>query len=287
MISDLYKTKRPLFSIEVFPPKRDDDVQTLYQTLDALRDLSPDFISVTYGAGGSTSKKTLAIASYIQNTCHIKALTHLTCVAMEESLLKSTLEEIKNQGLHNILALRGDKPWDMSDEDFVNRTYKHASDIIPLIKSMSPVCVAAACYPEKHTEAPSMESDLNNLKEKVDSGVDFLITQLFFDNSRFYQFMEQLHRKGIILPVSAGIMPITSLKQMETITNLSGAEIPRKLSAIINKYQKAPEDFKKASLDYATEQIRDLISNDVDGIHLYTMNKADVSKTIFGHCRPS
>jgi methylenetetrahydrofolate reductase (NADPH) len=281
MIIDLYKQKRSLFSVEVFPPKRDDDIQSLYDTLNDIKEFSPDFISVTYGAGGSTSKKTLAIASYIQNICHIEALTHLTCVAMEEMLLQSTLNEINSQGLHNILALRGDKPLDMSEDTYINRSYKHASDIIPIIKSTPSICVAAACYPEKHIEALSVEEDLVHLKEKVNCGVDFLITQLFFDNSRFYQFLENLHRKDITQPVSAGIMPITSLKQMENTIKLSGAAIPKKLSDIISRYQNNPVDLKKAGLDYAIEQISDLLSSKVDGIHLYTMNKSDTCKTIF------
>lgn len=285
MINQIYQDNKTVFSLEVFPPKRDNDLSFLYPTLDGLKELNPDFISVTYGAGGSTSKKTVAIASYIQNQCGIEALAHLTCATLTKPLLIELLEELRTNQIHNILALRGDRPLDMSDEAFLNKTFTYASDMIAQIKDFAPFCVAGACYPEKHTEAATLKDDLEHLSYKVSQGADFLITQLFFDNDVFYQFEEQVRKMGITVPISAGIMPITSAKQIETTISLSGAKIPAKLSAILDKYGSCPDDMKKAGLDYATSQILDLLDHQVNGIHLYTMNKLDTSQIIFKNCK--
>lgn len=281
MIHDIFKKDKVVFSCEVFPPKRDDDIYGIYKTLDEIKHYNPDFISVTYGAGGSTSKKTAAIAAYIQNICEVEALAHLTCVAMNETSLIEMIDELKEKGIHNILALRGDQPKDMDDATFASRTFKHASDIIPLIHNHSNVCVAAACYPEVHPESQTMEEDLLHLKQKVETGVNFLITQMFFDNEKFLTFREQARKQGITVPISAGIMPITAASQIGTSVKLSGSSVPAKLSNLFAKYGEHPADMKKAGLDYAIEQINGLIKEGVDGIHLYTMNKADVTKTIF------
>ena len=190
MIKDIYQPGKTVFSFEVFPPKRNDDIYDIYKTLDQLKTLNPDFISVTYGAGGSNSKKTATIASYIQNICEIEAIAHLTAVAMNSEFLIDFLDKLQQKGVCNVLALRGDRPRDMSDEDYNNRTFLHASDIIQIIHEHSNLCVAAACYPEIHPESETRESDLHYLKEKVDSGVNFLITQMFFDNERYYEFRE-------------------------------------------------------------------------------------------------
>lgn len=274
MIKDIYQPGKTVFSFEVFPPKRNDDIYDIYKTLDQLKTLNPDFISVTYGAGGSNSKKTATIASYIQNICEIEAIAHLTAVAMNSEFLIDFLDKLRQKGVCNVLALRGDRPRDMSDEDYNNRTFLHASDIIQIIHEHSDLCVAAACYPEIHPESETRESDLHYLKEKVDSGVNFLITQMFFDNERFYEFRELARKSGINVPISTGIMPITSAKQLGTSVSLSGTSVPTKLSSMVAKYADNPNDLRKAGIEYAVEQINDLIENDVDGIHIYTMNKA-------------
>ena len=274
MIKDIYQPGKTVFSFEVFPPKRNDDIYDIYKTLDQLKTLNPDFISVTYGAGGSNSKKTATIASYIQNICEIEAIAHLTAVAMNSEFLIDFLDKLRQKGVCNVLALRGDRPRDMSDEDYNNRTFLHASDIIQIIHEHSDLCVAAACYPEIHPESKTRESDLHYLKEKVDSGVNFLITQMFFDNERFYEFRELARKSGINVPISTGIMPITSAKQLGTSVSLSGTSVPTKLSSMVAKYADNAVDLRKAGIEYAVEQINDLIENDVDGIHIYTMNKA-------------
>ena len=274
MIKDIYSKGKTVFSFEVFPPKKNEEIYDLYKTLDTLTTLHPDFISVTYGAGGSNSKKTAAIAAYIKNICEIEPIAHMTAVAMDEAFLKQLLNELQEKGIHNVLALRGDRPRDMSDEDYENRHFRYAEDIIKIIKQQSDICVAAACYPEMHPESLSRETDLQYLKQKIDCGVNFLITQMFFDNEQFYRFREEAHKQGICIPISAGIMPVTSARQLGTSVSLSGTSVPQALSNLVAKYADNPADLRKAGIDYAINQINDLIDNDIDGIHIYTMNKA-------------
>lgn len=280
MIKNIYRQGRTIFSFEVFPPKKEEEFNDIYNTLNKLKTLNPDFISVTYGAGGSNSKKTAAIASYIKNSCDIEPIAHLTAVAMDEAFLTDFINELKEKGVSNVLALRGDRPRDMSDEACANRRFLHAEDIIRIIRLESDICIAGACYPEIHPESESRESDLYYLKQKVDTGVDFLITQMFFNNHKFYKFRELAEKKGIHVPISAGIMPITSAKQLGTSVTLSGTSVPGELSSLVAKYADAPEDLRKAGIEYAVKQIEDLIANNVDGIHIYTMNKADTAKEI-------
>lgn len=286
MIKDIYKTGRTIFSFEVFPPKKEEEFNDIYNTLNLLKTLNPDFISVTYGAGGSNSKKTAAIASYIKNSCDIEPIAHLTAVAMDEAFLKDFIKDLKKKGVSNILALRGDRPKDMSDAAYANRRFLHAEDIIRIIHRESDSCIAAACYPEIHPESESRESDLYYLKQKVDSGVDFLITQMFFDNHKFYEFRNLSEKKGIHVPISAGIMPITSAKQLGTSVTLSGTSVPGELRSLVAKYADTPADLRKAGIEYAAKQITDLIDNNVDGIHIYTMNKADTAKEIMRQLHP-
>ena len=269
------------FSCEVFPPKRNDDIYEIYKTLDSIKLLKPDFISVTYGAGGSNSKKTAQIAAYIQNICEVEALAHLTAVGMDENGLKSILFELKKKGVKNVLALRGDRPKTMTEEEYENRYYKYASDLIPEIKSNGEMFVAGACYPEIHPESSSAEEDLKHLKEKVDLGLDCLITQMFFDNDTFYRFIERIRKAGITVPVHAGIMPITRANQLGTSVSLSGSSVPTALSLLIAKYSENAEDMKKAGIEYAVNQINDLKAHGAEGVHIYTMNKADVTMEIY------
>ena len=284
MIRNLLDQKETL-SFEVFPPKKDGEFEAAYEVLNALARLNPDFISVTYGAGGSRSRKTVEIASYIQNTLQIDALAHITCVGSREEDLLQVCEELKQHGVDHVLALRGDRPKDMSDEQFASRDFTHASDMICFLKEHSHLHIAGACYPEKHYECFSMESDLQYLKYKQEAGAEFLITQLFFDNDAFYAFREKAGKKGINLPICAGIMPITAAKQLGTTISLSGSSVPKALADLIAAYGDRPEDMRKAGIDYAIRQIKDLQQNHVDGIHIYTMNKPETAAQIVSAIR--
>lgn len=268
------------YSFEVFPPKKDDEFDKAYEVLDALGKLSPDFISVTYGAGGSRSKKTVEMASYIQNSLHIDALAHMTCVGCKKEDLLKVCEELTKNNVNHILALRGDRPKDMTDEQFNERDFAYASDMISFLREHTDFQLAGACYPEKHFESFSMESDLNNLKLKQDSGASFFITQMFFDNDAFYSFREKLDKKGITIPIHAGIMPITSAKQLGTTVSLSGSSIPKPLADLFARYSDSPEDMRKAGIDYAIRQIKDLKANGVTDVHMYTMNKPKTAAEI-------
>ncbi len=279
MISDILEEKDLICSLEVFPPKKTDDVHIVYQAIDEMKSVEPDFISVTYGAGGGTSKETLSIASYIHNECHIESLAHLTCAALTEDGLCAYISRMKEYGLTNILALRGDKPRDMSKEEFDNRYYKHASDLVSSIDKS--FFIAGACYPEKHPDAATLDEDIANLKKKIGAGVSMLTSQLFFDNEKFYRFVDMADKAGIHIPILAGIMPITTQKQVTTMIELSNASIPSALTERINKYRNDPEDLKKAGIEYAIMQKRDLIRHGVKGIHLYAMNKPWIAKEFF------
>lgn len=282
MIKDYFHKNRPVYSLEVFPPKKDTDITTIYDSLDQFKELHPNFISVTYGAGGTTSENTFAIASYIQNQCGIEALTHLTCAAIPDKLfLTNFLTNLYRNGIRNILGLRGDQPRDMSAEQFAARYYEHASDLIADIKSTFPFSVAGACYPEVHQEAASLEEDIAHLKIKVDKGVDFLITQLFYDNEAFFRFLDAVRNAGIEVPVLPGLMPITTIGQVKNIIALSGSAIPADLQHSIDKYKDSPADLKKAGLDYTKKQMEKLLAHGVDGIHLYSMNKVEIAKYIY------
>lgn len=279
MLQDMFEHRRTL-SFEVFPPKKDGDFESAFQVMDALGKLSPDFISVTYGAGGSRAGKTIEIASYIQNTLGIDTMAHMTCVGSRKDNLLQIAESLKEHKIHYVLALRGDRPKDMSDEQFNSRDFAHASDMMKFLKASTDLHIAGACYPEKHYESFSMESDLNNLKKKQDAGAEFLISQLFFDNDYYYSFLEKAERKGITIPICAGIMPITSTTQIGTTVTLSGSSIPKALSDLIATYGGNKEDMRKAGIDYAIRQIRDLQENGVNDIHIYAMNKPKTTREI-------
>lgn len=281
MIKDLFHNNRPVYSLEVFPPRKDTDVSVIYDALDQFKELHPNFISVTYGAGGTTSENTFAIASYIQNQCGIEALTHLTCAAIPDKLfLTNFLTNLYRNGIRNILGLRGDQPRGMSDEQFAARYYNHASDLIQDIKTSFPFSVAGACYPEIHQEASSLEEDIANLKIKVDTGVDFLITQLFYDNDTFFRFVDHARKAGITVPILPGLMPVTSAGQVKNIIELSGTKVPDSLMSQIETYKDSPEDLKKAGLEFTKKQMEQLLEHGVDGIHLYSMNKVEIAKFI-------
>ncbi len=281
-IRALYDGKKPVFSCEIYPPKKDADFTDINNKLMELKEIGPDFISVTYGAGGSNAGKALEIASYAKNTCGLEVLSHITSVGFDRKRLEDGLKSFRESSIDNVLALRGDRPKAMTDDEFNRRDFMHASDMASFIRREYPdFTVAGACYPEKHFEAPDLETDADNLKIKTDSGCSFLISQLFFDNDTFLRLLERMKKKGINVPVSAGIMPITSAKMLGSTVTLSGTSVPKSLSDIIAKYGEEPESMKEAGISYAIKQAENLLKEGVDGIHLYIMNKPRLAKQIF------
>ena len=279
MLQDMFEQKRTL-SFEVFPPKKEGEFRAAFDVLNALAKLEPDFISVTYGAGGSRSGKTVEIASYIQNTLEIDAVAHMTCVGSKKEDLLAVSGALTRNNVNYVLALRGDRPRDMSDEQYLSRDFAYASDMMQFLKEHPPLQLVGACYPEKHYECFSMESDLNHLLKKQEAGAEFFISQLFFDNDFYYSFLEKADKKGITVPVCAGIMPVTTAKQLGTTISLSGSSVPKPLSDLIARYGDSREDMRRAGIDYCIRQIRDLQENGVNNIHLYTMNKPKMAGEI-------
>ncbi|MBW7572992.1 methylenetetrahydrofolate reductase [NAD(P)H] [Caproiciproducens faecalis] len=276
-ISEILNSGKVTVSCELFPPKKDDDIDRVKEVVRGISALKPDFMSVTYGAGGGTSKNTTRIASEIQS-CGVTALAHLTCVSSTKEEVGQILSGLKEQNIENILALRGDIP---KDSVFPSGgQYRYASELVRQIREYGGFCIGAACYPEGHVECARREDDIGYLKEKVDSGCDFLTTQMFFDNNILYQFLYRILAKGIQIPVVAGIMPVTNSSQIKRICALSGTELPPRFKAIVDKFADKPAAMKQAGIAYATEQIIDLISNGVNAIHLYTMNKPDIAAKI-------
>lgn len=278
-IRDIFAQKKPVLSFEVFPPKKDSGLDNVISAVDELSKMPIDYMSVTYGAGGSNSKRTIEIADHIQTQYQIPALAHLTCVASAKSDIASTLHQLKDKRITNILALRGDVPQGMNPEDAV-KDYRYAYQLIEDIKSQGDFCVGAACYPEGHIECSRKMDDIDHLKRKVDCGCDFLTTQMFFDNQILYNFLYKTLAKGIHVPIVAGIMPVTNSSQIKRICQLSGTYLPERLGAMVEKFGDSPLAMKQAGIAYATEQIIDLIANGVKAIHLYTMNKPDIAETI-------
>lgn len=269
--------------MEIFPPKLDSPVETIFKTLDELKDINPDFISVTYGAGGKAKDRTVEIASKIKNEYHIESLAHLTCISSTKEQIRETFAEMRRNNIENILAMRGDIPED-PDFDFPNPLqYEHAADLISQVRAEGDFCIGAACYPEGHVDCGSKVQDIKYLREKVDKGADFLITQLFFDNELFYRFMEEIDLAGINVPVSAGILPVLNKNQIIRITKLAGCQLPPKFKRILDRYEDNPAALKEAGEAYAIEQIIDLMAWGIKGIHLYTMNKPDTAKRIIGN----
>ena len=278
-LAQLFGQGRTVFSCEVFPPKRDMPVDSIYTTLDGLQDIRPDFISVTFGAGGSqVNQTTHEIASIIQNRYHIPAMAHLTCVAAGRAEVDHLLAQLKGDGVENVLALRGDVNPDIPPKT----DFAHASDLVAYIHARGDFGVSAACYPEGHLESPDLVSDIRHLKEKVDAGAQHLVSQLFFDNEDFFRFLERARIAGINVPIEAGIMPVLSQNSIRRMVSMCGASMPRKLTRILAKYGDHPEALREAGIAYAIDQISDLIAGGVDGIHLYTMNNPDVARQIAG-----
>lgn len=277
--------KKSHLSFEVFPPKKDEEFENVYQILRDLGKLNPDYISCTYGAGGSRAGKTIEITSFIQKELHIDAIAHITCVGFTKEDLEQNCTALKAAGVGRVLALRGDRPQTMTDEQFNNREFYYAADLVRYLKEHTTLDISGACYPEKHFESPSLEEDLRHLKEKVDAGISSLISQMFFDNQYFYRFLDKARALNINVPIHAGIMPITTAKQLGTTVSLSGSSVPKELADIIATYGDDKEDMRKAGIDYAVRQIRDLQEHGVDGIHIYSMNKVKTTTEICGMIR--
>ena len=280
LISEQLKAKVQTTSFEVFPPKNDAAYAPVEAAVDRLSEFRPDFISVTYGAGGGTSVNTPKIASHIQNDLKIPALAHLTCASSTKAQIHEIVLDLKARGIQNILALRGDLPENYQPDD---DHYRYAGELVTAIREIGGFSVGAACYPEGHVESESAEADLRHLKEKVDCGADFLITQMFFDNSALYSFLYRALKIGIDVPVIAGIMPVINQKQIRRSCALSGTTLPSRFKAMIDKFYDNPEVLQQAGIAYATEQIIDLISNGVNGIHIYTMNRPEVAGAIMSN----
>ncbi len=278
-IKDMFNQKKAVVSFEIFPPNQNHSIDTIYETVHELAKFEPDFVSVTYGAGGTTRGKTVEIASLIKNKYKIESLAHLTGVGATKKEIDTIIEEYQKNNIENILSLRGDFPKDASEEFKKAGEFHYASDLTSYLKSKGDFSVAGAYYPETHFENNDL-MDLFNLKKKVDAGTDFLISQIFFDNEILYRFKEKTDKLGINIPFSAGILPVTNAKQIKRITSLCGCSIPPKFQRILDKYEDKPEALTEAGVAYAIEQIIDLISWGIDGIHLYTMNKVDTTKKI-------
>ena len=275
-ISEILNEDKVTVSLEVFPPKTSEKYEVTAAAAREIAALKPDFMSVTYGAGGGTGTFTAAIASGIQKQYGVPVLAHLTCVSSSRPFVREMVQRYRELGIENILALRGDLPKDGK----VSEDYVHAVDLIRDLKELGDFCIGGACYPEGHIECARRSDDIGFLKEKVDAGVDFLTTQLFFDNTVFYNFLYRIREQDIRVPVIAGIMPITNAVQLKRSVAMSGTEVPQRLRSLADHYGDHPEAMLEAGIIYATEQIIDLIANGIRHIHIYTMNKPDVSRKI-------
>ncbi len=279
-IDTLLDTGTRMLSFEVFPPKPDANVEPIQQAIDAIADMKSAFMSVTYGAGGGNSKNTVEIARGITQK-GVTSLAHLTCIGATKAEIHERLSELKAAGIANILALRGDRPKDMAEN--IHGDYPYADSLVREIRDFGGFCIGAACYPEGHVECHDRAQDLENLKRKVESGCDFLTTQMFFDNSVLYSFLYRLRDKGIQIPVLPGVMPVTNSRQIARSCELSGTSLPARFRMIVDKFGDNPAAMKQAGIAYATEQIIDLFANGIPAVHLYTMNKPDVAAAILSN----
>ena len=279
-IIDLLNEDKVTLSFEVFPPKTSSRYENVLKAAEKIASLNPNFMSVTYGAGGGTSAHTVALAKDIHEKYGVEVMAHLTCVSSTKEHVESMVEQFKENGIENIMALRGDIPSDGK----VGEDYQYACQLIKELKEKGDFCIGAACYPEGHVESPSIKEDIQHLKEKVEAGADFLTTQMFFDNNVFYNFLYKIKEAGINVPVVAGIMPITNAKQVGRAVQMSGTSIiPYHFKMMVDAFGDNPEIMKQAGIIYASEQIIDLIANGVKHIHVYTMNKPDIAEGIMNN----
>ncbi len=281
-ISDILQQNKPSISFEVFPPKQETGLSDVKQAAGAIAALNPSFMSVTYGAAGSSSKLTIEVAKDIRNLHGVTVMPHLTCVASTREHVEDMINRIQSEGIENIMALRGDIPKD----GVIANDYAHASDLITHIRAIAPdLCIGGACYPEGHIESEHKNKDIDFLKYKVDCGLDFLTTQMFFDNNIFYNFLYRIKDKGINVPVLPGIMPVTTAKQLSRSVQLSGTNVPERFKAIVDRFGDDPDSMRQAGIIYACEQIIDLIANGINHIHVYSMNKPEVAAAILDNLK--
>ncbi|MGI6041123.1 MAG: methylenetetrahydrofolate reductase [NAD(P)H] [Candidatus Alectryocaccobium sp.] len=280
-ISELLKQDKRRISFEVFPPKTSTSFDNVMSAAKQIAALKPAFVSITYGAGGGTSRYTLDIAKSIQDDMQVPALAHLTCVSSSRETIHERINDIKTSGISNVLALRGDLTPEMEAGGLVSRDYHHATELIKELKAADPsFCIGGACYPEVHPESPNQAEDIKHIKEKVDAGCEFLTTQMFFDNNLFYNFLYKIREAGITVPIIPGIMPITRANQVERAIKLSGSFMPQRFKSIVDRFGDDPEAMKQAGIAYATDQIIDLYANGIKLVHIYSMNKPDVAEKI-------
>ncbi len=285
-IIDILKSDELSVSFEVFPPKKASSFETVRSATEGIAALHPSFMSVTYGAGGGTSDFTIDIAKHIQEKHHVPMMAHLTCISSSKEIVREQIRKMHDAGIENVMALRGDIPADMTDEDRSSWDYRHAVELVTELKESGyDFCIGGACYPEVHPESSSSLEDILYLKEKVDAGVDFLTTQMVFDNDLFFHFLYQLRERGISVPVVPGIMPITNSTQIYKAIRMSSAFIPRRFKTLSDRFGHDPEAMKAAGILFAAEQIIDLYSNGIRHVHVYSMNKPDVAQGIQDHLR--
>ena len=280
-IIDLLKSEKLSLSFEVFPPKSEMGFESVKRATEEIAKLRPSFMSVTYGAGGGTSRYTLDIAKNIKELYGVPTLAHLTCVSSTKETVRQKIDEIKKAGLDNVMALRGDIPESLQNEDRSKWDYKYAIDLIRELKeSNENFCIGCACYPEIHPESANQKEDIKRLYEKVQAGCDFITTQMFFDNNLLYNFLYKIREAGITVPVIPGIMPITNANQVERALTLSGSFMPQRFKSLVDKFGSDTDAMKQAGIAYATDQIIDLYANNITNVHVYSMNKPDVAQKI-------
>lgn len=275
-IRDILAQEKPVLSFEVFPPKKESAYESVEKAAAEIAGLHPSFMSVTYGAGGGTSKYTVDIAAGLARNYGVTSMAHLSCVSSTKADVSEMVKKLEEKGIENVLALRGDIPPD----GHVEKDYRYASELVRDLKAMGNFCIGGACYPEGHPESANKKKDILHLKEKVDAGCDFLTTQMFFDNNLFYNFLYRIREAGITVPIIAGIMPVTNASQMKRILSMSGTALPTRFKMILDKFGDNPAAMRQAGIAYATEQIIDLVANNIHAIHIYSMNKPDVAAQI-------
>ena len=279
-LTELIKNDRPTMSFEVFPPKTETTLEDVLTTTQKIAALRPAFVSVTYGAGGGTSRYTLAVADHMYRTTGVPTLAHLTCISSTRQTVAERIADMREHGIENVMALRGDLTREMKENGLGERDYHYAFELVRELRACGDFCIGGACYPEVHPESADSREDIRRLKEKVDAGCDFLTTQMFFDNSLYYSFLYRVREAGVTVPIFPGIMPITSATQIKRAIELSGSFMPHRFLALVDRFGADPEAMKQAGIAYATDQIIDLYANGVQNVHVYTMNKPDVAAKI-------